>query len=205
LHSHTFVNNETVTHHKNKEQSVPFLKPSAHSLSYIPQQTQIMEPSGKTLKKCPVFHEMGTVCPISHKQTQGGGFGACTVSTSGGLDLRISIEGGKKNPIPMSNIPPVVSFAELKTFLKIANIELPAGKNWDDVEFFFEREFWFPIPEHLTLQATDIKSGQVIHVNFKYDCNKGEPVSVFILGKARPITFKFAAIRNCLWLEKCAL
>jgi len=90
----------------------------------------------------------------------------------------------------MSNIPPVVSFAELKTFLKIANIELPAGKNWDDVEFFFEREFWFPIPEHLTLQAAVIKSGQVIHVNFKYDCNKGEPVSVFILGKARPITFK---------------
>lgn len=121
---------------------------------------------------CPVAHKgmnlMGT-CPVSHMSTEGdemGAFGgSCPVSTKGGLDMKISIDGAKI--VPVSNIPKNLSFSELKELLNISRIQLSKGKTWEEVEFFLDEHYWFPVPQQISLENAGVKNGHTIYISYK--------------------------------------
>lgn len=113
-----------------------------------------------------------------------------------GLELKVVLEG-EKDPIPLSHIPTDVTFHYLKELLRHSNAQLKEGKSWEDVEFYTDEDFFFPLPDKTTLSGAKILSGQTLYLAYKednspsnQDSREGREFQVIIPMRVRPIKFK---------------
>jgi len=153
---------------------------------------------GDRKRTCPVAHGGRTakgVCPVTgisssspeeESDSQWGGI--CPISSSGGLDMTLVVNGTDK-PVPLGNIPATLKISDLRDILQVSSVKLKPGKTWDDVEFFADDGYWFPIPLQVTLEAAEIKSGQTIYITYKHSGTL-PPVKLILPNNKKPLCFK---------------
>jgi len=81
--------------------------------------------------------------------------------------LSLIVQGGDEDSVPLSNIPSSLKFFELRELLKVASIKIAADRTWDQTEFFLDANYWYPLPNQVSLASAGVLNGQTIFMAYK--------------------------------------